>query len=245
MYPRTWFDTYWRGNLRNEVFVVMSFSAEFDPVWQNSIRPAIEEDLAGGGKFTAHRVDSTALSGSIVAEIYDGVAHASLVFADVSITSTGKWIGQRNGNAMYEVGLAMALRPETDLNLVKSDSSDLNFDLLQIRVHQYQQDQQAESRKKFGLLLQCALDARKSAAQLLAKHTWSRLDRDCLFLMSHHKDFKPFHMAQDATHDQRHAVIRLLELGIIRCECPAHGTYRYVWTDFGKAVYSNPNMIGE
>ena len=45
MYPREFFDTFWRGDLRNEVFVIMSFDDEFRPVWEHALKPAIETDL--------------------------------------------------------------------------------------------------------------------------------------------------------------------------------------------------------
>src|SRR6266496_1651619 len=121
MYPRHFFDTYWRGTLKKEVFVVMSFAAEFNPIWQKAIRPAIEEDLVNRGAYKANRVDVTTLSGTIITDILDGIAHATLIFADISVMSCGKWKGQRNGNVMYEVGLAHALRPDTDIVLVRSD----------------------------------------------------------------------------------------------------------------------------
>jgi hypothetical protein len=94
MYPREFFDTYWRPNLKNEVFVIMSFAPEFDDVWTQAIRPAVEQDTRKSP--FAHRVDATTLAGSIITEILDGIAHARLVFADVSICSSGRWAGQRN-----------------------------------------------------------------------------------------------------------------------------------------------------
>lgn len=242
MYPREWFDTYWRGNLRKEVFVVMSFAEEFNSIWQQAIKPAIQADLSGGGVFIAHRVDVTTLSGSIITEIYDGIAHAELIFADVSMASTGAWKGQRNGNAMYELGLATAIRPETDLVIVKSDKSDLNFDLLQIRVHQYSKDQLDVARRKFSELLENALKARATTQDRLAKYAWSLLDSDCLQLMWKHRDFQPFCMPSAPAISEQHTIRRLLELSILRCECPRDGEYRYVWTNFGKAVFRNPNM---
>src|SRR5881296_3875365 len=98
MYPRAWFDTYWRGTLKTEVFVAMSFQDEFKPVWEKAIVPAIEEDLEGGKKYRAQRVDITTLSVSIVTEIFDGIAHDTVVFADISTMTTGDWKGQRNAN---------------------------------------------------------------------------------------------------------------------------------------------------
>ena len=48
MYPREYFDTYWRGDLRNEIFVIMSFESAFQPVWEQAIKPAINTDVSGG-----------------------------------------------------------------------------------------------------------------------------------------------------------------------------------------------------
>jgi hypothetical protein len=241
MYPRTWFDTYWRGTLRPEVFVAMSFADEFAGTWENSVRPAIEDDLAGGKKYRAHRVDITTLSGSIVTEVFDGVAHATLVFADISTMGVGAWAGQRNGNVMYEVGLATAIRPETDLVLVKSDDASINFDLLQIRVHTYPRENPHQARQTFAKLLTAALAARERAKSLLARHAWSLLDRDYLSLMWKRRDFQPFGLPKAAEEGDRYAIRRLLELGVIRCECPAPCEYRYVWPGFGRAVFANPN----
>lgn len=238
MYPRTWFDTYWRGTLEPKVFVAMSFAEEFQPIWEKAVAPAIEKDLEGGKKYKAHRVDITTLSGSIVTEIFDGIAHATLVFADISIMTTGAWKGQRNGNVMYELGLATAVRPETDMIIVKSDDKEVSFDLLQIRVHKYPKHKIDEARQHFGNLLASALEARKNAKSMLAKHTWSLLDRDCLNMLCRYGNQKPF------TNQEEKDVLtirRLIELGIFRCEYTGGFTYKYVWTDFGKTVPGNPN----
>ena len=70
MYPREYFDTYWRGDLKNEVFVIMSFAPEFQPAWEDAIKPAIEvdtgrikgdEELKGTGVFLSSNNDSRPL----------------------------------------------------------------------------------------------------------------------------------------------------------------------------------------
>jgi hypothetical protein len=220
MYPRTWFETYWRGTLKPEVFVAMPFATEFDSIWENAIKPAIENDLEGGGKYKAHRVDVTTISGSIVTEILDGIAHATLIFADISIMTTGDWKTQRNGNVMYELGLATAIRPETDMVIVKS-----------------------EARQNFDKFLTGALVARKNAKSQIEKHVWSLLDRDCLNLMLRQGNHKPFG-EKDASITELLTIRRLLELGIIRCEKTGDYSYIYMWTDFGIAVTKNPNCSG-
>lgn len=42
MYPRHYFDTYWRPDLRDEVFVAMSFDKQFDSAWNTIIRGETE-----------------------------------------------------------------------------------------------------------------------------------------------------------------------------------------------------------
>ncbi|MDW8290878.1 MAG: hypothetical protein RMM06_09145, partial [Armatimonadota bacterium] len=60
MYPRHFFDAFWRTDLRDEVFVAMPFHEEFTPVWEQAIRPGIQD--AG---LSPRRVDASSLSGSI------------------------------------------------------------------------------------------------------------------------------------------------------------------------------------
>ena len=79
MFPREYFDTYWRPDLRDEVFVAMSFASCFTATWEEILKPAI---VAVGLK--PHRVDITKTSGSILTEIMDGIAHARVVLADIS-----------------------------------------------------------------------------------------------------------------------------------------------------------------
>ena len=64
----------------------MPFSREFDPIWKRAIKPAIEEDL-GNGNYKANRVDVTTISGTIITDILDGIAHATLVFPGISFFS--------------------------------------------------------------------------------------------------------------------------------------------------------------
>ncbi len=98
MYPRDFLDSYWRPAVRDSVFVAMPFHDEFTPIWRDAIQPAIEQDLQP--HLQAERVDATTLSGSIITGILDGIAHARVVLADISIAQEGRWKGQRNGNVM-------------------------------------------------------------------------------------------------------------------------------------------------
>ena len=148
---------------------------------------------------------------------------------------------RHGSNDMYEVGLATAVRPETDMVIVKSDDNEVSFDLLQIRIHKYPKEKLSEARQIFNKLLTGALVARKNAKSLFEKYTWSLLDRDCLSLMLRQGDYKPFGQTDCVSIPELLTIRRLLELGIIRCEYTGGCSYRYAWTDFGKAVTHNPN----
>lgn len=153
MYPRRFFDTLWRSELGDDVFVAMPFGDEFDPVWHEVFQPAVEE--ARPKALQAKRVDVTVLSGDVVTAILDGIAHSRLVLADISVMSTG----QRNGNVMYEVGLAHAVRTEPEVLIVRSDDEPLSFDVAGIQVHRYRREDLVESRAMVTKLLRAALSA--------------------------------------------------------------------------------------
>lgn len=245
MYPRQFFDTYWRGSIRKEVFVAMSFANEFNPVWNDAIRPAVETDLDGSGShYVARRVDLTKISDSIHREILDGIAHATLVLADISVMQTGDWKGQRNGNVMFELGIAQTVRPATDLIVVKSDKDKITFDINHIRIQDYDRGNLAASRKLFADCMLEALKQRQLEKSLRAEMLRDRLDVDSMNLMVKFcpdgKDFKRFGM-QKCSAEERRTAARLLDLGIIRCVTPDERTYHYEWTDFGKHCYLNPN----
>jgi len=245
MYPRLFFDTYWRGSLRKEVFVATSFVHEFADVWNDAILPAIETDLADSGdSYRAHRVDISTISDSIHREILDGIAHATLVFVDISVMQTGDWKGQRNGNVMFELGIAQTVRPATDLIVVRPDRKEINFDINHIRVHRYDRKNLAAARKLFADCLVESLKQREMEKSLRAEMLRDRLDVESMNLMVKFcpdgKDFKPFGM-EACNADERRTAARLLDLGIIRCVTPAERTYRYEWTDFGRHCYLHPN----
>ena len=77
------------------VFVLMPFDESFSDVYQLGIRPACES----AGSY-CERVDEQIFAESILTRIYNQIAKADLIVADM----TG-----RNPNVFYEVGYAHAL----------------------------------------------------------------------------------------------------------------------------------------
>ena len=97
------------------VFVLMPFAATFDDVYEVAIQPACE----AAGAY-AERVDQQIFAGSIMDRVYNQIAKADLIVADMS---------ERNPNVFYEVGYAHALGKRTIL-LTRSEA-DIPFDLRQ------------------------------------------------------------------------------------------------------------------
>ena len=94
-------------------FVLMPFSKDFDDAFDLAIRPAC--DAAGA---YAERVDKQIFTGSILERVYNQIAKADLVVADMS---------ERNPNVFYEVGYAHALGKTT--LLLTRNAEDIPFDL--------------------------------------------------------------------------------------------------------------------
>ena len=239
LYPREYFDTCWRPELRDEVFVAMSFADEFSATWTDIIRPAIEDDLKDLG-LTAVRVDISQICGSIVTDIMEGIARSRVVLAEVSTASNG----QRNANVLYEVGLAQALRLEEEVILFRRDVDPLNFDLAPIRVLSYSPDDVEQSR---GIVADAVrhclreIDLRKG---LKVRFAMESLDDGCLSLMKEGSLERGFSISSPLTMERaavvlprRLSVLKMLDLGIIRTDANmATNEYLYHWTSFGKAV---------
>ena len=95
------------------VFVLMPFDPEFDDVYKLGIKPACDE----AGAY-AERVDEQIYKESMLARIYNQIAKADIIVADMS---------GRNPNVFYEVGYAHALGKHVVLLTQKSE--DIPFDL--------------------------------------------------------------------------------------------------------------------
>ena len=96
-------------------FVLMPFSNAFEDAYAVAIRPACE----AAGAY-AERVDQQIFAGSIMDRVYNQIAKADLIIADMS---------ERNANVFYEVGYAHALGKTTVL--VTKSEEDIPFDLRQ------------------------------------------------------------------------------------------------------------------
>lgn len=67
----------------------------------------------------------------MLTDIMDGIAHSLMVLADVSTAGKDQNTGEpyRNGNVMYEVGLALACRQPAEVLLIRDDRDRFLFDV--------------------------------------------------------------------------------------------------------------------
>ena len=79
-----------------KAFVIMPFDLEFTPIYEQLIKPHLEE--AG---YYVHRADSFFDQENIIRDIVRGIAEASLVIAELTIP---------NPNVYYELGLCHGLK---------------------------------------------------------------------------------------------------------------------------------------
>ena len=98
---------------RQFIFILMPFSTDFDDVYRLGIKAACES----AGAY-CERVDEQFYNDSVLQRIYNQIAKADLVVADM----TG-----RNPNVFYEVGYAHALGKE--VVLLTQSADDIPFDL--------------------------------------------------------------------------------------------------------------------
>lgn len=131
MHPNAFLRLFWRMEMRPQVFVAMSFAPQYADRFNNVIAPAIGAIRVGNIAMRAYRVDISKSGDSILTDIVDGVTHSQLVLADVSTIGKDAVSGRayRNGNVMYEVGLALACRQPEEVLLLRDDADDFLFDV--------------------------------------------------------------------------------------------------------------------
>jgi hypothetical protein len=131
MHPNAFLRTYWRLELRPQVFVAMTFSESYLPRYTRVIEPAVRRLAVNGLTLSAYRVDDSQTGDSVLTDILDGVAHSQFVLADVSVIGRDSVTGvpYRNANVLYEVGLALACRLPEEVLLIRDDREKFLFDV--------------------------------------------------------------------------------------------------------------------
>jgi hypothetical protein len=260
VYPAQLFALYPPFPRENKVFVAMSFDAKFDQRWERVIAPRIRRILANDMPLEPFRVDTRTISDSILTEILAGIANSRLVFCD--ITTVGECNGKpmRNGNVMYEVGLAQATRLAEEVVLFRSDDDRLLFDTSTLRVNRYDPDGAPDQAiEKVASVILGALkevDLRKhlavrKAVEMLDYPSWYLLGSSMVNGSLSHPKMKNMGEVLGKTR-WASAISNLLALGALRTEfaamtpewlttmnptSPAEDLLHYRLTEFGHAVF--------
>lgn len=104
-----------------KAFVLMPFDKEFDAIFNNLIRPPLEEI-----GYDVKRADSDLNQENILKDVMRGIAGADLVVVD--LTST-------NANVLYELGISHTMQRSTVL--LTQSIEDVPFDLRSYRMIRY------------------------------------------------------------------------------------------------------------
>ena len=256
MYPAQLFSLFPPFPREDKVFVAMSFDPRFEARWEKVILPSIRRVKVNGVSLQAHRVDVRKVSDSILTEILTAISNYRLTLADITTVAHVDGRPIRNGNVMYEMGLAHAVRLPEEVILFRSDTDLLLFDIANVRVNHYEPDSKPEESqdKVISVVIDALneLDLRKSltvqrAVEALDFAGWNILlgTQDVV----NHPVVR--NMGEALSYASAIAAIsRLLEMGILQTEYasvspeqlshisnnPIEKLVRYPITAFGRTV---------
>ncbi|MGH7574157.1 MAG: hypothetical protein ACREM1_03370 [Longimicrobiales bacterium] len=257
MYPAHAFQLFPPFPREDEVFVAMSFDPRFETRWKQVIEPAIRSVKGHDGLLRPHRVDARTVSDSILTDILQGISRARLVFADITYLGRHDDYIIRNGNVMYEIGIAHATRLLEEVLLFRSDNERLLFDVAGIRVRNYTPEGDPDSaRQQLSTALVDALrelDVRRAATVQQAVSSLSYDEILVLFGAANgfkHPRIKTYSDAV-ATMGTRSTISRMLDRGLLETRLPKltpevavaeldtqgeSSVFEYHLTPFGHAV---------
>lgn len=244
MHPNLFLRTLWQRELRAEVFVAMSFDPRYASRFDDVFRPAIRSVSIDHAQLDARRVDLSKSGDSILVEINDGIAHAQLVLADISVVGRDAATGRpyRNANVMYEVGLALACRQPSEVVLVRDDNDHLLFDISVIPCPQVDFSDIQAARQIITDALVDRIATRNLLRDARTRTALAALSADEILLMQQVKDYSltdvwGFKDDGGVNFLAMAAIPRLLDKQLIQLAgrfTEGHPGYR--WTPLGQAV---------
>lgn len=239
MYPKFFFERFWEGEQRNELFVCMPFHDAFDSRFSDIIVSASKE----AGFNSAVRVKENLEGSVIMTKILDGIANSKMVLIDFTDDPKSPCTHSLhvNGNVLYEAGIANAMREPSAVVMIRDqEPATADFDVRGLIIN----------RPKDGILTKDWLVALLKTS--LENHNWTEskrvkaaaesIDEIGLGLMwdigRRPKDWNHFNTV-GRTAEVKISVLRLLDLGILRFATGGVNSpteHAYHWTSFGYAV---------
>lgn len=260
MYPLNFFTLFPPFPRENKVFVAMSFDDKFERRWKEVIIPAVQEISDNGTQLEPYRVDMGKGSDSIPTDIISGIGNCFLFFADLTTIGQINQNAIRNGNVMYEIGIAQAVRLPEEVILFRSDNDPLLFDLANTRVNYYDPDNEPEEAKnKVNEALKSTIkeiDLQKHLSVHRAVDSLTHGSFSCLIKSVRNHGILKHPIMHNMDHalsksERINSIHQLLELGIVSTQYPKitpgmltgdeklppeGDLIEYQITSFGKAV---------
>ncbi len=257
MYPAHVFSLFPPFPREETVFIAMSFDPRFDARWRDVIAPAVRRVSVNDKHLEPVRVDTRRISDSILTEILSGVANSRLVLADITTIGHLDEKPIRNGNVMYEVGLAQAVRLPEEVILFRSDEDPLLFDTSTIRINSYSPD--ADPDKALDAVADTLIGALRELElrkHLTVQRAVEMLDHPSWFLLVESGQQGVSHPQMKSMRDvlgnnaRVTAISRLLEMGALRTkylqstpellaqfgDSTDYDLLKYECTEFGEAI---------
>lgn len=223
----------------------MSFDPRFDARWHKVIDPAIRSIDSNTIPLEPVRVDQRPIGESILTEILTGISRSTVVFVDITTIGMNNDRPVRNGNVMYELGIAQAVRLPEEVIVFRSDEDPLPFDVASIRVNSYKPDAQPHVAKEMvSSAIRSAIAEVDLKRHLAVRRALEMLDHSMLMVLIEalatagivHPRMKTMGEILQLT-GRVAAISRLLELGLLQTEYQ-----RYVPTD--RDLEDDPQLFG-
>lgn len=242
MYIKYFFENYWAPTQKNQLFVCMPFDNSFDEKFEKINQIAINL-----GFDCAKRVKEELAAKDLLHEILDGIGNSRTLLFDLSNDPKSCQI---NGNVLYELGIATAIREPDDILLIREVrrqdvinlKKDTPFNINHLNHNNYEGELQGDWLKE---KIKKVADGQKwymsKRVEMAAKSIDGVAYELMLGIYGKRKD------GEDNFHDAdlgknpivKLAVLRLIDLGIIRFETARDRTkkeWSLYWTPFGKEV---------
>lgn len=243
MYPKLFFENFWRGDQKNELFVCMPFHDKLDEKFGLIKRVARILSFEN-----ATRVKENWTADDIKYKIFDGIANSKTLLFDLSDDpkSPCEFSKQVNSNVIYELGVANAIRDPEDMLMIRGKTTDIAkvipFDISSLTINEYEKELTEEWLKE-------------KLAKTLENQKWYKGRRveaaaksiDSFGLKLIHLIYKNRPSDRDHFNDEtipkewrteaKLAILRMMDLGIVWFATGKEGTeYAYHWTPFGREV---------
>ncbi len=236
MYPKHFFERFWEGEQKNQLFVGMAFDSSIKQRFK-----IIHNASKKVGFDKAFRVGIETEANSINDRIFDGIANSKMLLFDLS---DDERINKINNNVIYELGIANAIREPFDIVLIRKKSekdSKLPFDIQGLHINFFENELTEEFIKR---IVNDALKNQEWHKSKRVKIAAESIDENGLALMYSKgylpKGFNHFNTSGwDA--EKKMSLLRLIDLGIIKFDCicmqdVSYYEWAYHWTSFGYEV---------